>query len=142
MRLIKEIILHCSATWSKQDIGAKEIRQWHIKGRGWRDIGYHYVIRRNGLIEPGRDLNEVGAHCTNHNASSIGICMVGGGPNGEDPYFTKEQFDSLALLVKFLRMRFPKATIYGHKEFANKACPVFSVPKFLDEYGIPKEGEK
>jgi len=142
MRVINEIILHCSATWSKQDIGAKEIRQWHVKGNGWRDIGYHYVIRRNGQIEPGRDLSEVGAHCTNHNQRSIGICMVGGGPNGEDKEFTKAQFDSLALLVKYLRERFPKATIYGHKEFANKACPVFDVQKFLDEYGIPKQGVK
>lgn len=138
MRVIDKIIYHCSATWSTQDIGAKEIRKWHVEGNKWQDIGYHYVIRRNGVIEPGRDLDKVGAHCTGYNDRSIGICVVGGGPRGEDKDFTREQFDSLALLTKFLRLKFPYATIHGHNEFANKACPVFSVKQFLADYGIEK----
>lgn len=142
MRDINEIILHCSATWAKQDIGSAEIRQWHTapppKGRGWKDIGYHFVIRRNGAVETGRPLEQAGAHCTGHNANSIGICMVGGGPNGEDNSFTEAQFDALARKVKELRKKFPATSIHGHKEFENKACPVFSVPDFLKRYGISK----
>lgn len=144
MRVIDKIIYHCSATRASQDIGAAEIRRWHVDGNKWQDIGYHYVIRFNGEIEPGRPLEKAGAHCTGYNERSIGICLVGGGPMGEDNCFTKAQFDSLALLTKFLRLRFPNATIHGHKEFANKACPVFNVQQFLNDYGIeklPKKGK-
>jgi len=142
MRDINEIILHCSATWSKQDIGAAEIKRWHTlpppQGRGWKDIGYHFVIRRNGAIEDGRPLEQAGAHCTGHNQNSIGICMVGGGPNGEDDKFTEAQFDALARKLNGLRRQFPCTSIHGHNEFANKACPVFNVANFLKRYGIPK----
>jgi hypothetical protein len=142
MRSITEIFLHCSATWSNQDVGAAEIRRWHTlpepQGRGWKDIGYHYVIRRNGAVENGRPLEQAGAHCTGHNAHSIGICMVGGGPNGEDNSFTEAQFDALARIIKRLRKQYPMTNIYGHNEFANKKCPVFSVPAFLRRYSISK----
>lgn len=143
MREITEIFLHCSATYSYQDIGVKEITQWHIlpepQGRGWSHIGYHYVIRRNGKVEDGCPLETAGIHCSGHNAKSIGICVVGGGLNGEDPYFTDAQFESLAGLIRRLRKRWPMASIYGHNEYANKACPVFSVKQFLEKYGIAKE---
>lgn len=138
MREITEIILHCSATWSKQDIGVKEIKDWHIRGRGWSHIGYHYVIRRDGQLEEGCPLEVPGIHCSGHNARSIGICLVGGGPNGEDNNFNREQFDMLAKLIGQLRQKFPCTSIHGHNEFANKACPVFSVAKFLTDYGIPQ----
>ena len=142
MRSITEIILHCSATWSKQDIGLAEIKQWHTlpepRGRGWDHVGYHYIVRRNGYVEAGCPIEQKGYHCSGHNLHSIGICMVGGGPNGEDNVFTEAQFDALAGLVKRLRKQFPMTNIYGHNEFARKACPVFSVPQFLRRYGIAK----
>lgn len=142
MRRISSIILHCSATWSKQDIGAKEIRKAHL-ANGWADIGYHYVIRRDGTIEKGRPLEKAGAHCSGYNANSIGICVVGGGPYGEDKYFTKAQFDSLAKLINDLRAEFPDTIIMGHNELnKNKACPVFSVPKFLTDYRINKRSQE
>lgn len=142
MRDITEIFLHCSATWARQDIGLKEITQWHTlpepEGRGWSHVGYHYIIRRNGIVEKGCPIEQTGYHCSGHNAHSIGICMVGGGPNGEDNNFTEAQFDALASLVKSIRKQYPMTNIYGHREFANKACPVFSVPQFLARYGISK----
>lgn len=142
MREIREILLHCSATPSSMDIGVKEITQWHTlpepKGRGWSHIGYHYVIRRNGTVELGCPIEQAGIHCSGHNARSIGICMVGGGLNGEDKYFTEAQFDSLAGLIRKLRKRWPMAPIYGHNEFADKACPVYDVKKFLAKYNIAK----
>lgn len=71
------IIIHCSATRAGQDFTAADIDRWH-RARGFRSIGYHFVIRLDGTIEPGRDVSLDGAHCTGWNRRSIGICYVGG----------------------------------------------------------------
>ena len=76
-RDIREIILHCSATKQGDDFSAGDIRRWHLQ-RGFNDIGYHFVVRLDGTVERGRDINLTGAHCLNHNRRSIGICYVGG----------------------------------------------------------------
>src|SRR5690606_114532 len=81
-RFINLLVIHCAATTPLMDIGAKEIDVWH-KQRGWSKIGYHFVIRRNGVIEKGRDISEVGAHVEGYNKNSIGICMVGGIDSGK-----------------------------------------------------------
>lgn len=141
MREINFIILHCAATKPSMDIGVKEIRKWHVEERGWQDIGYHYVIRRDGTLEKGRDEAVKGAHCANHNYNSIGICLVGGmaqhSSKAEDN-FLKPQFDTLAKLIRDLRTRYPLARICGHNEFANKDCPVFDVDKFLQAYELDR----
>ena len=77
MRPLNRIIIHCSDTTASQDIKASDIRQWHIE-RGWSDIGYHFVIRRDGLIDLGRDISTKGAHAKGHNHDSIVVCLVGG----------------------------------------------------------------
>ena len=127
MRQITEIIIHCADTPEGRDVRADEIRRWHKNERGWSDIGYHYVIDLDGTIEPGRDIETAGAHCTGHNAKSIGICYVGGCDAQMQPKDTRteEQKTSLLLLLKYLRQRYPKAKIYGHRDFAPKACPSF-----------------
>ena len=71
------IVVHCSATRPQMDIGANTIREWHIS-RGFNNVGYALVIRRNGLLEIGPDLDDVGAHVAGHNSKSIGLCLVGG----------------------------------------------------------------
>ena len=78
-RTITELIVHCSATPEGVDYTVDDIRRWH-KQQGWSDIGYHYVVYRNGLIVDGRDVDLIGAHCLKggHNTHSIGICYVGG----------------------------------------------------------------
>lgn len=138
MRNINEIIIHCASTYARMDIGAAEIREWHMRDNGWRDIGYHYVIRRNGTIEKGRPEEEVGAHCLNHNSHSIGICLVGGllddGKPGDN--FLPVQLNSLEKLLLALKTRYPKATIHGHCEFADKACPAFDYKTFLKVRGL------
>jgi len=73
---IQKLIIHCADTPPNMDVGAEEIRRWHVEGNGWSDIGYHYVIRRCGLIETGRDESTPGAHVRGHNTGSIGVCMV------------------------------------------------------------------
>lgn len=131
MRKITEIIVHCSDTPAGRDDRAADIRRWH-KARGFNDIGYHYVIDLDGTIEPGRDVSVAGAHCTGHNASSIGICYIGGKTadmkTAKDTR-TDEQKASLLLLLRYLRAKYPEAKIYGHRDFAAKACPCFDAKK-------------
>ena len=133
MREIKEIIIHCAATKPTQNIGATEIERWH-RARGFFGIGYHYVIRRDGTLETGRPIEKIGAHAEGHNANSIGICLVGGinDKNGRpECNYTKEQWTKLNWLVTSLEKRYTKAKIIGHNQIANKACPCFSVQKWL-----------
>lgn len=126
MRDIKEIIVHCSATPEDRNYTVEEIDRWH-KNRGWSGIGYHYVIYLDGSIHKGRDIEKVGAHCTNHNKNSIGICYIGGCDKDMDPKDTRtqEQKDALIEILTRLKKRYPDAKIYGHRDFANKACPSF-----------------
>ena len=128
MRQITQIILHCSATPEGKDYTVADIDRWH-RQRGFKMIGYHYVIYRDGSIHTGRPLEMVGAHCKGHNAHSIGICYIGGlAPNGRaKDTRTPAQKDSLWALVQALLKQFPNATVHGHKEFANKDCPCFDV---------------
>ena len=127
MREINEIIVHCSATREGQDIDASTIDEWH-KARGWSGIGYHFIVKLNGSIEYGRMVDKVGAHCKGHNTNSIGVCYIGGVENdGKTPKDTRtsEQIASLLTLLRFLKLLHPDASIYGHRDFANKACPSF-----------------
>ena len=128
MRKIDKIIIHCSATREGQDIPVETIRKWHIDGRGWSDIGYHFYIDINAKIWKGRDIQKIGAHCSGNNRSSIGICYCGGvEADGKTPKDTRtaSQKESLLSVLKTLKAMFPDASIYSHNEFANKACPSF-----------------
>ena len=130
-RTIKELIVHCSATPEGKDYSVDTIRQWHLQ-RGFSDIGYHYVIYRDGSIHNGRDVNISGAHCTNHNSKSIGVCYIGGcASDGKTPKDTRttEQKQSLVKLLKELKTKYPKASIHGHRDFSSKACPSFDATK-------------
>ena len=135
MRRIDKIIIHASDTPADMDVGAEEIREWHVDGNGWRDIGYHWVIRRSGRIEPGRDESVVGAHVAGKNANSIGVCLVGGrGADGSDDCnYTAAQWASLASLVGELQERFPDASVSGHRDHSSKACPCFDVAAWWSE---------
>tara|TARA_R110002111_G_scaffold200928_2_gene266193 strand:+ start:598 stop:1011 length:414 start_codon:yes stop_codon:yes gene_type:complete len=128
MREINKIIVHCSATPRHKDFSAEDIRDWHVKGNGWDDIGYHYVIRLNGSIEYGRMVDKYGAHSSGQNYDSIGICYIGGMEKDMKEWSdtrTEEQRESLLLLLKTLKKLHSNAIIYGHKDFSTKACPSF-----------------
>ena len=127
MRLVKEIIIHCSATREDQQVSVDTIRDWHL-AKGWNDIGYHFYVDLDGTINKGRDIDKMGAHCKGHNRNSIGICYCGGvEADGKTPKDTRtqEQKDSLLNVLKTLKAMYPEAVIYSHNEFANKACPSF-----------------
>lgn len=143
MRTINEIIVHCTATrpewWAGRSTADKvaEVRKWHVQDRGWRDIGYHFLIDRDGTVATGRPIEEVGAHVSGHNANSIGISLFGGhGGATTDKFednFTPEQDAALRNLIANLQNRIPSITkISGHHEYANKACPCFDVRSWLN----------
>ena len=128
MRQINKIIVHCSATREGENYSVDTIRSWHVDGRGWSDIGYHFYIDLHGDIYKGRDIAKIGAHTKGQNRNSIGICYCGGVEvDGKTPKDTRteEQKDALLSVLLTLKAMYPKAIIYSHNEFANKACPSF-----------------
>ena len=134
MRKINEIIIHCTATHEGKEMSLKELHEQHVK-RGFIGIGYHFVIHLDGTIESARPLYMMGAHCYGHNAHSIGITYVGGVTEKDKPKDTRTsaQRQQIWKLVLYLLRYFSSATIHGHYEYANKACPCFNVQKEWEE---------
>ena len=128
MRKIEKIIIHCSATVEGVNVSTSTIKRWHVQGRGWSDIGYHYIIPLDGEIEYGRELARSGAHCKGENENSIGICYIGGLSDKKRAKDTRTeaQKEALVNILKTLTHIYPEATIHSHFEYANKACPCFN----------------
>ncbi len=122
--------MHCTATREGQWVSVADIDRWH-RQRGFRCIGYHFVVLLDGTMCKGREIDEVGAHCKGHNAHSIGVCYVGGLSRDGKPKDTRTQEHRTALweLLTELREQFPQAIIHSHKDFARKACPCFDATK-------------
>lgn len=154
----KYIVLHCSATRAKQQVTAAQIRQWH-KAQGWSDIGYHYVIGRDGLIERGRADGLIGSHVAGHNSNTLGVCLVGGLNNETakpEDNFTVAQKAAAAKLIRELLGRYPGATVLGHRDLSPdrngdgviqksewlKDCPCFDARTFAHDNGLPAAPEK
>ncbi len=141
--------MHCSATPEGRDVTAADINKMHI-ARGFKKIGYHYVIRLDGTVETGRKENEVGAHAKGYNANSIGVCYVGGlASDGKTPKDTRTaaQKSALKKLLHTLKQRYPDARIVGHRDLSPdtnhngkvdkwewiKACPCFdAIPEYAN----------
>lgn len=141
---ISRLIVHCSATSAAADIDAETIRKWHVEGNGWSDIGYNYVIKRDGTLENGRDRDgdgdvedEVGAHARGFNRGSIGVCLVGGvDETGKaEANFTFKQYATLYSLCLNMHEKYPGIIICGHRDLPNisKDCPSFNVKAFLGD---------
>ena len=145
MRTIDRIIVHCAATPEGKDFHAADIDRWH-RQRKFKCIGYHYVIDLDGTVERGRPDEMIGAHCTGYNQHSIGVCYIGGmdkqNKNPKDTR-TQAQKDALWDLLFLLKQKYPAATIAGHRDFANKACPSFDATKeyksISDGTAIPRK---
>ena len=147
MRQINEIIVHCTATradwWSDRSSRDKveEVRRWHTQERGWKNIGYHWLIDLDGTVVKGRDESVTGAHVAGHNANSIGVSLFGGhGGSNDDKFednFTPEQDASLRQLIRDIKDRHNITKISGHNEYANKACPCFRVGNWLNNRPTP-----
>ena len=137
------ITIHCSATPPIMDIEVDDIRRWH-KEKGWSDIGYHFVIRRNGDVETGRALHITGAHVKNYNFRNIGICLVGGVDeyNDAEDNFTSSQKRALHRLVWLLCSKYGidiHRNVLGHRDWPSvkKECPCFDVTEFFASTNQP-----
>jgi N-acetylmuramoyl-L-alanine amidase len=139
MRPLNEIIIHCSATRPEWMSGAKtsakvaEIRRWHVSDRGWKDIGYHYLIDRDGTVAKGRALDQIGAHTQGRNTGTIGVCLLGGHGSAETDkfadHFTPDQDKALRKVLSDLIKQYPTIRkVSGHNQYAAKACPGFNAP--------------
>ena len=154
MREIKSVILHCTATTLDKVLTVKEVRRWHTnpppKGRGWVDIGYHFLIHQDGTIERGRHIDKVGAHTWGNNYGSVGVAYCGGvkkktkksldkdKPKSKTTYepkdtMTKEQEKAFRDLFVMLEVFFGELKLSGHNDHTNaKACPSFNM---RDKFG-------
>jgi hypothetical protein len=142
MRPIDEINIHCAATrpgWMAERTGAErvaEIRRWHVQLNGWKDIGYHFIVDRDGQVYPGRPVHRTGAFEPKVNATAIGICLLGGhgaaATDAFEQHYTAEQGAALRALIDRLRAEHPGITkVTGHNQYAAKACPGFNVGRWL-----------
>lgn len=130
---VRFLVVHCSATRCNQDYTAEQLLRDH-KARGFRTVGYHFYIRKNGTVTQHRRLLEVGAHARGYNRCSIGICYEGGLNRQSKPADTRtpEQKARLEELLWKLHRLFPGAVIVGHGELpgVKKACPCFDCGEY------------
>lgn len=136
MRPITEIIVHCTGTVPSNSTTVESVRKYHIEHNGWKDIGYHYLIYLDGSIHQGRPIDQVGAHCKNHNTGTIGICYVGGLLKNGKTFDTRTdaQKTSLRELITALKICFPTITkVSGHRDYSIKPCPCFDAAKEYSE---------
>lgn len=132
MRLINEIIIHCTATPEGRHTTVDEIRSWH-KAQGWSDIGYHFVVYLDGSVHKGRPIEKVGAHVAGHNTGTVGVVYVGGvakdGKTAKDTRTPAQKEALLNLCKELIRDYPPIKKVSGHNQYAAKACPSFDVRK-------------
>lgn len=131
---VRHLIVHCSATAPTLDIGVQEIDLQH-RQRGSFMVGYHFIIRRNGKMETGRDVTQPGAHAPRYNQCSIGICLVGGSNSRDEVEnnFTSAQLSTLYHLLTDLRVKYPRAVISGYRDLqgVTSTSPSFDVREWL-----------
>jgi hypothetical protein len=127
-RKVSKVYIHCSASDRPEHDDVSVMREWHTVGNGWNDVGYHYFIRKDGLVQAGRPLEVIPAAQKGHNRRSIAICLHG----LDKARFTERQFSSLRHLCAQIYTAYDgNVTFHGHREVAAKACPVFDYQKVL-----------
>ena len=138
------IVIHCSRTPPGMDIGVDKITEWH-KERGFDTIGYHFVIRRDGTIETGRDQEAVGTHAVAVNGTSLGVCLIGGADRNMkwENNFAPIQFETLKTLLMKLKKDYTIKKIIGHYEVDDKKeCPSFDIPKWLKKANLVDDNKE
>lgn len=146
MRPLVGIVIHCPAVrpiWmASRPLSTKiaEIRRWHVRDRGWSDIGYHRLIDRDGTRGNGRPIARVGSHVMGHNTGTIGVCLIGGWDSSADDEFltnfTIQQCNALKQEIADLRAAYGPLWVKGHNQLAQKACPGFRVAKWMADAGV------
>lgn len=129
------LVVHCADTPPTMDVTARMIHQWHVKDNGWAAIGYHFVIKRDGTVEGGRPHDTVGAHASQVNSRSVGICLAGGKgkPGKWEDHFTVPQMVALSALLESLKAIYPDTDVVGHRDVDNagKTCPNFDASQWF-----------
>ena len=147
MRDINLVVIHCTATPQHIDFDVSTIRRWHVNERGFRDIGYHFLIHLDGRVERGRPWDQPGAHARGYNRNSIGIAYVGGTDKYGESMDTRTvaQIHSLRASVSMLKAMYPMIEVVGHRDLSAdlngdgiispheymKQCPSFDVKSNL-----------
>lgn len=146
MRKIDKLIIHCSATPEFKEFDVDDIRNWHVNGNKWSDVGYHFVIKIDGTIQIGRPINKIGSHVKGKNRSSIGVCYIGGMNRDMTEWIdtrTQEQKVALIALLKELKEKYTEAIVYGHNDFTDKkVCPCFDAKQEYEYISNLKNIEK
>jgi hypothetical protein len=134
-RPVNRVFLHCSASDNPKHDDISVMRDWHMNGNKWKDVGYHYFIKKDGTIQTGRSLEHTPSAQAGHNTGTIAICLHG----LDASKFTQEQFASVKLLCEQINNAYDKKiTFHGHREVAAKSCPVFDYKKVL---GLNDKGQ-
>jgi len=127
-RNIERIIIHYSASDRPEHDDISVIREWHLS-RGWRDVGYHYFIKKDGTLQNGRPEYMIGAHCKSYNRASIGICL-----SGKDD-LQDAQFKTVAKLIDKLKNKYnlKDHDLFLHKQLGNTECPGMNPKEFREK---------
>lgn len=128
------IFVHCSATKPSMNWGVREVRQSH-KERGFLDVGYHFIIKRDGTVEAGREESAIGSHAKGYNHNSIGVCLIGGVDDRMkmEANFTPAQMAALRSLLVELLAKYPGSVLRAHHDVAPKACPSFDLKRWWEK---------
>jgi len=133
VREVDRVFIHCSASDNPKHDNIKTIKEWHL-ARGFKDIGYHYFIHKNGSLSIGRDVEITPAAQAGHNTGTIAICLHG----LEAENFTDAQFGTLRMLCENINDEYRgNVTFHGHCEVSPKPCPVFDYKRVL---GLDRDG--
>ena len=137
-REVSRVFLHCTASDHPHHDNMETLRDWHVRGNGWSDVGYHELITFNGDILAGRSLERIPAAQKGHNRGTIAIALSGG-QNGQSVAFTAAQLETLRRRCQQINEAYGRAvTFHGHKEVApGRACPVYDYQTIL---GLDGEG--
>ena len=131
MRAIEFLAVHCTAT--AQSAKIENIQNYWREHLGWKMPGYHFIIKPDGEVVNLLPISEVSNGVAGFNHCIINISYIGGVDAKNTPVDnrTKQQKESLLVLLKKLKKEFPKAKIQGHRDFpkVKKACPSFDAKK-------------
>lgn len=127
-RNVATVFIHCSADDHPQNDNAQTMEAWH-NARGFKGIGYHFFIKKDGTIQYGRSVELIPAAQEGYNTGSVAICCHG----LRKELFTEQQKKSLNMLCNDInKAHGGKLFFRGHYEVEkNKTCPVFDFKNWL-----------
>jgi N-acetylmuramoyl-L-alanine amidase len=132
-RNIKRIIYHCTAT--SQNATVSSIKNFWKNKLGWKNPGYHIIVKPNGEWTYVHNFNKVSNGVRGYNSTSINVSYIGGiDSNGKAlDNRTPKQKEIYRTIYHTFKEKLPEATHHGHNEFSSKACPSFIVKEWIEE---------